>query len=107
MDSLLREYTDRVYSRSEDSVTRAPERRAPADAVLIFEGVLHLRDELAAAWDFSIFLVVRGEAVLARGLERDTHGGGAIPSTCATRAAIFPVSACTSSDIAGRRERPS
>ena len=51
------------------------ERRAPGDAVLIFEGVLLLRDEIAAAWDFSIFLAVSWDAVLARGLARDTHGG--------------------------------
>jgi len=69
------EYTDRVYDHRTESATFAREYRAPGDAVLIFEGVLLLRDELAAAWDFSIFLAVGWDTVLARGLARDTHGG--------------------------------
>jgi uridine kinase len=69
------EYVDRVYDHHTETAVRAQARRASRNAVLIFEGVLLLRDELVAAWDFSVFVDVSWAAVLARGLERDAHTG--------------------------------
>jgi uridine kinase len=49
----------------------APERVAPDDAVLIFEGVFLLRPELAGNWDLHIFVDIDAEQSLERGVERD------------------------------------
>jgi uridine kinase len=42
-----------------------------ADAVLLFDGVFLLRPELAGCWDFTIFVQVTFETVLARVVQRD------------------------------------
>jgi uridine kinase len=44
---------------------------APRDAVLLFDGVFILRDELRSYWDFSIFVDAGFDVTLARALTRD------------------------------------
>ncbi len=45
--------------------------QAAPDAVLLFDGIFLLRPELEDCWDFSIFVQVGFETVLARAVERD------------------------------------
>lgn len=50
--------------------------RAPADAVLIVDGVFGMRDEYDDFWDLRIWLDVAPELSLARGIERDAAAEG-------------------------------
>ncbi len=45
--------------------------QAAPDAILLLDGVFLLRPELAGCWDFTIFIQVSFETVLARVVERD------------------------------------
>lgn len=54
-----------------DTPREEPPRQAPADAVLLFDGVFLLRPELRAHWDLRIFVDVTPEEALRRALVRD------------------------------------
>lgn len=54
-----------------DRPVRAPLEEAPADAVLIVDGVFLLRPELVAHWDYRIFVEVPFAVALERALRRD------------------------------------
>jgi uridine kinase len=62
-----REYRTAVF----DVVADAPLLRAPADAVLLFDGVFLLRRELFDLWDVRIFILTEPEETLRRALVRD------------------------------------
>ena len=49
---------------------------APADAVLVVDGVFALRPEIASAWDVTIWLEVDEALALARGAARDVGWAG-------------------------------
>lgn len=49
---------------------------APDDAILIVDSVFALRPQYAPHWDFTIFLEVRPEVALSRGVERDAASEG-------------------------------
>ncbi|MEO6500867.1 MAG: uridine kinase [Jatrophihabitantaceae bacterium] len=58
-----RRYRPAGHDLATDQVLRPPLREAPAGAVLVLDGIFLHRDELAAAWELSIFLQVGfGEA---------------------------------------------
>jgi uridine kinase len=66
-----RSYTVSVYDIRREAARRAPKQCAPSDAILVFDGVFLLRPELAAHWDYSIFLDVTFETALRRAAVRD------------------------------------
>ncbi len=62
--SALRDHT------TEADVVRATVS-APPKAILLFEGVMILRDELNDCWDYRIFVHADTEVILKRAIERD------------------------------------
>lgn len=60
-----------VYDKRTDGALSFPPDTAPANAVLLFDGVFLLRPELIDGWDLSIFVTADFEETLARGLVRD------------------------------------
>ncbi|MFC7245566.1 cytidylate kinase family protein [Catellatospora aurea] len=51
-----RRFQHAVYDRTADTVLSPPAKRAPADAVLVFDGVFLLRPELVDRWDLRVFV---------------------------------------------------
>lgn len=70
-----RRYRTRAFDWRADSPIQEPEREAPADAVLLFDGIFAQRPELADAWDLCIFLQVEFAETLRRSLVRDSTPG--------------------------------
>ena len=67
---------ERVYRRASldyrlDAPVDAAPRIAPAEAVLIVDGIFLMAPPLRELWDFAIFMHVRPETSLARALVRD------------------------------------
>jgi uridine kinase len=60
-----------VFDVRADQPVQAPVEQAPADAVLLFDGVFLLRPELHEYFDFSIFLKVDFDITMARAERRD------------------------------------
>ena len=66
-----RRYQDAVYDRSTDVAVTRPLRTAPADAVLIFDGVFLFRPELLDQWELRIFVSTAFEQTVDRALIRE------------------------------------
>lgn len=66
-----RRYRHAVYDPGTDTVVSPPTATAPADAVLLLDGVFLLRPELAGRWDLSIFVSAAFGRVLDRARVRD------------------------------------
>ncbi len=66
-----RRYRRHAYDLTPDPSLWPPHQVAPPGAVLLLDGLFLHRDELAAAWDFSIFLDVAFSVSVARMAERD------------------------------------
>ncbi len=66
-----RRYQQAVYDMDTDSALSLPATAAPADAVLILDGVFLLRPELLDRWDLSIFVSAAFEQTLDRARTRD------------------------------------
>lgn len=66
-----RRFQEAVYDRSTDTAQSPPVTTAPADAVLVFDGVFLLRPELMDRWDLRIFVSTAFEATVARALIRE------------------------------------
>lgn len=64
-------YRPAGHDLATDRILTAPAVRAPAGAVLVLDGIFLHRDELAGAWDLSIFLDVGFEVTAARMALRD------------------------------------
>ena len=64
-------YRTAVFDFRTESPVDSPERIADPNAVLLFDGVFVLREELREFWDFSIFVDAGFDVTLARALERD------------------------------------
>lgn len=74
-------YRSAVHDVDTDQVLELPWLQAPARAVLIVDGLFLHRDELAGAWDFSVYLDVPFATSVARMAERDgNHRDPAHPS---------------------------
>lgn len=73
-----RRYRSKVFDNPTQSPVETPERIAPADAILLADGGLLLRDELNDAWDYRIFVEIDFDLVLRRGAERDQAWMGSI-----------------------------
>ncbi|MGW4943764.1 uridine kinase [Actinoplanes sp. NPDC004185] len=69
-----RRYRSAVHDVATDEVLDLPWVQGPADAVLVVDGLFLHRDELAAYWDFSIFLTAPFAVTARRMARRDgTH----------------------------------
>ena len=66
-----RRYRAAVHDVGTDAVLDPPWLTAPADAVLVVDGLFLQRDELAGCWDFTIFLTVPFAVTAARMAVRD------------------------------------
>jgi uridine kinase len=60
-----------VYDKRMDTALSEPATKAPADAVLLFDGVFLLRPELIDSWDLSIFVSTGFEETVVRARTRD------------------------------------
>ena len=70
-----RAYRRAVFDYRTDAPVREPLRIAPADAVLLFDGVFLFRPELNDCWDYRIFVAVDFEVAIARAVARDRARG--------------------------------
>ena len=66
-----RRFQHAVYDRTTDTVLSPPASTAPADAVLVFDGVFLLRPELIDRWDLRIFVSTAFEQTVDRALIRE------------------------------------
>lgn len=64
-------YRRAVFDFRADAPLAAIPEQAPANAVLLFDGVFLLRPELVDQWDYRIFVSVKMELALQRALQRD------------------------------------
>lgn len=66
-----RRFQPAVYDRNADAVLSPPVTAAPADAVLLFDGVFLLRPELVDRWDLRIFVSTALEKTVDRAVIRE------------------------------------
>lgn len=66
-----RRYLPAVHDVATDTPLDAGYETAPADAVLVVDGIFLHRDELAWCWDYSVFLRVGFDVTFARMSRRD------------------------------------
>lgn len=66
-----RRYRTQVFDYRIDAAVDSPVRTAPADAVLVLDGIFLHRPELRACWDFSVFLRVDFATTFTRMAVRD------------------------------------
>jgi uridine kinase len=66
-----RRFQQAVYDRPTETALSLPVTTAPADAVLLFDGVFLLRPELVDRWDLRIFVSAAFEETLDRARTRD------------------------------------
>jgi uridine kinase len=66
-----RRFQQAVYDKLTDTVLSQPVMTAPADAVLLFDGVFLMRPELIDRWDLRIFVSAAFEETLDRARTRD------------------------------------
>ena len=60
-----------LYDFRADAPVPAPQVQAAPNTILVFDGVFLQRPELADAWDYTIFVQVEVETILARAVQRD------------------------------------
>jgi uridine kinase len=66
-----RSFQQAVYDKGMDTALSQPATTAPADAVLLFDGVFLLRPELIDGWDLRIFVSAAFKETLDRARIRD------------------------------------
>ena len=66
-----RRYRRAIFDVHADAPLVLEEENAPANAVLLFDGVFLLRPELAGQWDYRILVSVTKEVALQRATRRD------------------------------------
>ncbi|MGC4863961.1 uridylate kinase [Micromonospora sp. DT53] len=66
-----RRFQPAVYDHTADAVLSPPVTTAPANAVLVFDGVFLLRPELLAGWDLRIFVSTALERTVDRAVIRE------------------------------------
>ncbi|MEV6373497.1 cytidylate kinase family protein [Micromonospora musae] len=66
-----RRFQNAVYDRDADAVLSPPLTTAPADAVLVFDGVFLMRPELIDRWDLRIFVSTAREKTVDRAVIRE------------------------------------
>ena len=76
-----RRFWPAVYHRETDTAVRSASSTAPADAVLLFDGVFLLRPEIVKHWDLSIFMTASFDRALERARSRGTALAGLAADT--------------------------
>lgn len=76
-----RRFQHAVHDRDTDTPLSPPATTAPADAVLLFDGVFLLRPELLDRWDLRIFVSVPLEQTVGRARDRGTALTGSTAGT--------------------------
>jgi uridine kinase len=66
-----RRFQHAVYDRTADTALSPPVTTAPADAVLVFDGVFLMRPELINRWDLRIFVSTALEKTVERAVIRE------------------------------------
>ncbi len=66
-------YHRAVFDYRADSPAVTPAEQAPANAILLMDGVFLLRPELDALWDYRIWVETAFPVALERALRRDLH----------------------------------
>ena len=66
-----RRFQHTVYDRAADAVLSPPVTTAPADAVLVFDGVFLMRPELIDRWDLRIFVSTSLDRTVDRAVIRE------------------------------------
>ncbi|RKN26145.1 cytidylate kinase family protein [Micromonospora musae] len=66
-----RRFQSAVYDRTTDTVQSPPVTTAPADAVLVFDGVFLMRPELIDRWDLRVFVSTALEKTVDRAVIRE------------------------------------
>ncbi|MEU8228903.1 uridylate kinase [Actinoplanes sp. NPDC048967] len=69
-----RRFRPAVYDHPTDAVLSPPATTAPADTVLVFDGVFLLRPELIGQWDVRIFVSTALEQTVHRAVIREGRG---------------------------------
>jgi uridine kinase len=78
-------YRVRVFDVGADASVLSEVESAPADAVLLFDGIFLHRPELRSYWDLSIFLQVDFAVSIPRGAQRGPDFGSADPAAESNR----------------------
>jgi uridine kinase len=73
-----RAYREAVFDHRTDAPVLVPERYAPPDAILLFDGVFLFRPELARFWDVKMFVDITLEESIARAAQRDLELFGTV-----------------------------
>jgi uridine kinase len=71
-----------VFDFRTDSSAALSTCKAPSDAILLFDGVFLLREELDGCWDVSVFLDVDFDVALERAVRRDRAYFGSVEKVC-------------------------
>lgn len=71
-----RRFQSAAYDKATDTPLSPPATTAPADAVLLFDGVFLLRPELVDRWDLRIYVSVPFEQTVGRARDRATALAG-------------------------------
>lgn len=71
-----RRFRTAAYDWRKDREVCAPVRTAGESSVLLFDGVFLQRPELAGCWDLSVYVQVRFDTSLRRGMRRDCEALG-------------------------------
>ncbi|MBO0808027.1 MAG: cytidylate kinase family protein [Actinobacteria bacterium] len=71
-----RRFQPAIYDRDADTPLSPPVTTAPADAILLFDGVFLLRPEIIDRWDLRIFVSVPFEQTVDRARNRGTALAG-------------------------------
>lgn len=66
-----RRFQHTIYDRAADAALSPPLSSAPADAVLVFDGVFLLRPELIDRWDLRVFVSTALEKTVGRAVLRE------------------------------------
>jgi uridine kinase len=66
-----RRFQHAVYDRTADATLSPPAMTAPADAVLVFDGVFLMRPELIDRWDLRVFVSTALEKTVDRAVTRE------------------------------------
>lgn len=73
-----RRFRHAVYDKVTDTALSEPVTTAPADAVLVFDGVFLMRPELIDRWDLRVFVSAAFETTLRRARTRDLAVYGSV-----------------------------
>ena len=65
------QYRVAAYDYRNNTIVNSPYRKAPTDAILLFDGVFLLRPELVENWDLKIFVDIDFDQSIARAINRD------------------------------------